>query len=138
LKQLIIEKHIPCRLPVQKLEKITYLVLLGEGFTKHHFVQLTVTDDSEIAALNFKYRGKKSLTDVLTFPAENTLTPLLGDIVIDIQQAERQIGTSNLTTEIATLFLHGLLHLLHYDHIRSEDRLLMDSKFDYYWSLNKE
>ena len=70
----------------------------------------------EISLLNKEYRQKDKPTDVLSFPMEDEV--MLGDIVISLDTAknqaqEREIG---LEREIAFLFIHGLLHLLGYDH----------------------
>ena len=72
-------------------------------------------------ALNRQFRGKDYATDVLSFPADK---PFLGDIVIAIGVAKRQAREQKhpLTTELRVLALHGLLHLLGYDHDHRQDR----------------
>ena len=68
------------------------------------------------------FRRKDSTTDVLSFPNEpdefDTDTNNLGDIVISVEQADRQAKENGLTleNEIKQLILHGLLHLCGYDH----------------------
>lgn len=79
-------------------------------------ISLLITDDETIHQLNKEYRQKDKPTDVLSFPMEDDI--MLGDIVISLDTAknqaqEREIG---LEREIAFLFIHGLLHLLGYDH----------------------
>ena len=79
-------------------------------------ISLLITDDETIHQLNKEYRQKDRPTDVLSFPMEDEV--MLGDIVISLDTAknqaqERDIG---LEKEIAFLFIHGLLHLLGYDH----------------------
>jgi len=72
--------------------------------------------------LNKIFRGKDSLTDVLSFPHEpDEFDPKknnLGDIVISAEQAQKQADENGLTLEgeIKQLILHGLLHLCGYDH----------------------
>src|ERR1035441_2837191 len=91
-------------------------------------------DDSAIRHLNHTYRGKNKATDVLSFPwneAGETPVPrlarsakhgglpnFLGDIVISVETARRNAEFERHTTlnEIRWLILHGLLHLLGYDH----------------------
>ncbi len=89
-------------------------------------ISLSFVEAAEIQDLNNKYRDKNYSTDVLSFPAEDPHT--LGDIVICIEKAEsqaRELGHS-LDREIAFLFVHGLLHLLGYDHeISQEDERIM-------------
>jgi len=77
-------------------------------------------------ALNKQYRGKNGTTDVLSFPARegpfaDVRPELLGDIVISIPLAEKQARSAghSLNREIEMLLIHGLLHLLGYDHERS-------------------
>ena len=72
--------------------------------------------------LNELFRGKNSTTDVLSFPHEpDEFDPdidNLGDIVISVEQAQKQAAENGLTLEgeIKQLILHGLLHLCGYDH----------------------
>jgi probable rRNA maturation factor len=67
-------------------------------------------------ALNRAFRGKDYATDVLSFPAD--VRPFLGDVAIATGVARRQAGDAghSLATELRVLALHGLLHLLGYDH----------------------
>lgn len=76
---------------------------------------------------NSTYAGKNQSTDVLSFPAGDTPgeESYLGDIIISVETAEVQ-RVSSLDNEIMTLSLHGLLHLLGYDH--ETDRGEMNSK----------
>lgn len=84
-------------------------------------ISLLITNDETIHLLNKEYRQKDKPTDVLSFPMEDEV--MLGDIVISLDTAknqaqERDIG---LEREIAFLFIHGLLHLLGYDHETSAE-----------------
>ncbi len=79
--------------------------------------------DRRIQTLNKNYRGRANVTDVLSFPLEQTAFELeaganLGDVVISIPQAQRQSIEHNLSfeREVGQLILHGLLHLSGYDH----------------------
>jgi probable rRNA maturation factor len=78
--------------------------------------------DRRMIELNKFFRGKDSTTDVLSFPHEpdefDPDTNNLGDIVISVEQAQRQAKENKLTleNEIKQLMLHGLLHLCGYDH----------------------
>ena len=87
-------------------------------------VHIAVVSDARVRALNRTYRGIDGPTDVLSFPsADGPLAPLdpraiLGDIVIARGVARRQAreGGHTEATELRVLALHGLLHLLGYDH----------------------
>lgn len=86
-------------------------------------VSIVFMDDEEMRALNAQYRNIPRPTDVLAFAlteGSNRHTPpqMLGDVVISLQTAARQadrLGHS-LRHEIAVLLVHGILHLLGYDH----------------------
>jgi probable rRNA maturation factor len=85
-------------------------------------VAIALVGDARVRALNRAYRRKDSVTDVLSFPAGGDVTrgdPLhLGDIVIAKGVARRQAKAAGHaeSTELRVLALHGLLHLLGYDH----------------------
>lgn len=76
------------------------------------------TDDSGIKALNRQYLGKNRPTDVLSFPMDDP--SIIGDIVISVERAKAQSKEFGvrLNEELARLLVHGLLHLLGYDHVR--------------------
>jgi probable rRNA maturation factor len=75
-------------------------------------VALSLTDDRELHALNQKFAGEDHATDVLSF---NSDPPLLGDIVISVPYARRQ-AKGPLVDELIHLAVHGLAHLLGFDH----------------------
>ena len=89
---------------------------------------IAFVSDRRMKELNGFFRGKDATTDVLSFPHEPDQFEMkspeignqnfLGDIVISIEQAERQANENKLTleNEIQQLILHGLLHLCGYDH----------------------
>ena len=84
---------------------------------------VAVTTDARVRALNRRFRGVSKPTDVLSFPADEPGE--LGDIVIARGVAARQardLGHS-LATELRVLALHGLLHLLGYDHEHDDGRM---------------
>uniref|UniRef100_UPI003EBAD2C5 rRNA maturation RNase YbeY n=1 Tax=Hydrogenimonas leucolamina TaxID=2954236 RepID=UPI003EBAD2C5 len=81
-------------------------------------VELTFTDNATIREINRQQRNVDAPTDVLSFPLEKVPFAPLGEIVISVEYAAdkaSQYGNS-LDDEIALLFIHGLLHLLGYDH----------------------
>lgn len=72
-----------------------------------------------IHALNRQYRGKDKPTDVLSFPLADEIQPsVLGDVVISVETAARQAQRRrhSLREELQILLIHGILHLLGYDH----------------------
>lgn len=92
-------------------------------------VNIVLTDDSEIAALNVKYRNKNGPTNVLSFPSEtdhNFLSSLpvdeLGDIIISVDTAQKEasIADQSLMHRLTWLMTHGFLHLIGYDHEKTK------------------
>ncbi len=98
-------------------------------------IGLTLTDDETIRQLNKEWRNKDRPTDVLSFPAGEIpgyKYKILGDIVISVPYTRRQaqsIGVS-FYEELIRLIAHGLLHLLGYDHEKSEKeaRVMFDKQ----------
>jgi len=90
-------------------------------------VTLVITSDRRVRALNLTWRGLDKATDVLSFPAGEDPGPArhLGDVVISRDTAVRQARDQghSLGTELRVLALHGLLHLLGYDHERDSGRM---------------
>ena len=82
-------------------------------------LSLALVTDPTIHALNRQYRGKDKPTDVLSFPLADEIQPsLLGDVVISVDTASRQAQRRrhSLHEELQILLIHGILHLLGYDH----------------------
>jgi probable rRNA maturation factor len=79
-------------------------------------IQVTLTDDKTIRELNKKWRDKDAVTDVLSFELDEE--GLLGEIVVNREQAERQAAEygNDVEHEIAALVEHGVLHLLGVHH----------------------
>ena len=97
------------------------------------FLSVVLTTDENIHEYNREYRSVDRPTDVLSFPADegdDLLAPpdgFLGDIMISIPRAREQAKALGHSTEREILFLtvHGVLHLLGYDHLRPEDEQIM-------------
>lgn len=95
--------------------------LWQEGYRGSAEVSVTFIDDEAIRELNKQFRDKDASTDVLSFPMDEDDT--LGDIVISVEHAIAQAEEYGhpLEREIAFLTVHSVLHLLGWDHERSED-----------------
>lgn len=93
-------------------------------------LEVLIVTDEEIAAINAQTRDKNSPTDVLSFPLEEIpSSTLLGTIVISIDHVlsvAKKMGHTQ-DDECRLLFLHGLLHLLGYDH-ESDDGEMRDKE----------
>ena len=104
-------------------------------------IELVITDNDSIRELNREYREKNKPTDVLSFPLETPFTEQsvfdipLGTIVIsaDFVKEKAEIYDHTEQDELKLLFIHGLLHLLGYDHetdegeMRQKERELIES-----------
>lgn len=96
-------------------------------------VSIVLTDDESIHEYNLNYRGVDRPTDVLSFTAaegELLLAPpdgFIGDIIISVPKAYEQAGQLGHSPEREIMFLtvHGILHLLGYDHIKQSDETVM-------------
>ena len=97
-------------------------------------VSVTLTNDAYIRTLNHQYRQMDRPTDVLSFALNEGAEPeifggsdinVLGDIVLSVERAEAQAAEygHSLRREIAFLTVHGMLHLLGYDHLKEAERL---------------
>lgn len=98
-------------------------------------IELTVriVDESESADLNQEYRNKAGSTNVLSFPFEcpqEVELNLLGDLVICATVVEREAKQQHKTSQAhwAHMLVHGVLHLLGYDHIEDQDAEKMESR----------
>ena len=100
-------------------------------------LSILLTDDVQIQDLNRDYRNKDAPTDVLSFGQDDGeafpgTVPVLGDLVISLQTAERQATELGhpVAAEVRVLLVHGLLHLLGHDHIEEEERAEMAAAED--------
>ncbi len=92
---------------------------------------LSLVNDSVMRELNKSYRRIDRTTDVLCFPQKNELNPnLLGDIVISYPTALRHSKTFGIGVdeELRMLIIHGVLHLLGFDHKKRKEREVMRKK----------
>lgn len=115
------------------MKSIASLALKMEGFEDHYEVGLTYVSKDEIKDLNREYRDIDKVTDVLSFPLIEDFSSdetLLGDVVISYEVAQEQAKEygHSLEREIMFLFTHSILHLLGYDHIEDEDRVIMEER----------
>lgn len=98
-------------------DDITLIEQIKDDLTDKE-IELIFTDDTEIAEINEAYRGKAKATDVLSFPLEEMPHTPLGTIIISLNHAKSkadELGHS-VKDEVALLFIHGMLHLLGFDH----------------------
>jgi probable rRNA maturation factor len=130
---------------LEQLRRVIERVLGAEGLRGEVEVSLLVVDDATIRQLNATHRAVDRVTDVLSFPLQapeelaageptfvgppdNVLR--LGDVVVSFPRAKEQAADygHSLARELAYLTVHGVLHLLGYDHEDEADRRVMRAK----------
>ncbi|MBI5234492.1 MAG: rRNA maturation RNase YbeY [Deltaproteobacteria bacterium] len=106
----------------RKTAKDMALAVLEELDVEGKELSVLLTDDKEIRALNQRYRGLDKATDVLSFPMDDP--QVMGDVVISVDAVSRQASAygKGLEQELARLIIHGILHLLGYDHVKGTSR----------------
>ncbi|WP_201779720.1 rRNA maturation RNase YbeY [Oxobacter pfennigii] len=131
--------------PIEKLiKKVAKKAIEYEGVNSNPQISVILVDNKEIKEINRVYRKIDSATDVLSFPQidypadlenKENIDPdtgelVLGDIAISLERAYEQSKEYNHTfeREVAFLTVHGVLHLLGYDHETEEERNIMRVK----------
>lgn len=116
------------------LKKVARLVLKGENKEKAD-LSIAFLGQGRMRELNKRYRGKNRVTDVLAFPNKNMG---LGEIVICLREVKKNVKRykSTFEKELSTCLIHGILHLLRYDHEISEQKAKeMEEKQNQYIKL---
>ena len=127
MNKILITKDIYDRTITKKFVKDIVNGILNELSQDNVEISLRLTDNNTIQALNREWRNKDKPTDVLSFPI-NDKPPkykyrILGDVVISLPFAKEQANKIGLSyrEEVLRLTIHGILHLLGYDHETSEE-----------------
>ena len=118
------------------VRRVLQTCLDGEGIDSRASLGLLFCGDRTMRRLNRDFRGKDRTTDVLSFPdagdpggmeLEQEGRPFLGDIAVSLPQCLRQAAERGVDPgdELVRLLVHGVLHLLGYDHIEPADRKRM-------------
>src|SRR5689334_14870367 len=129
------------RVPVGVLRSVARHVLDAEGVAPRVEVDVVLADAATVQDLNRLYRGKNEPTDVLSFassegdiafPDSPDETPSLGEVIVCLPVAEEQAsrGKRAVAGEVAHLLVHGLLHILGYDHEDAADAPVMQARED--------
>ncbi|NQU73520.1 MAG: rRNA maturation RNase YbeY, partial [Candidatus Omnitrophica bacterium] len=121
----------------EDLKKVVKKTLDSEGVTGDVGVNLLLTGDKKITALNKRFLGRNEPTDVISFGTKTRLSPsknlkgFLGEIVISLEIAEynaKRFGTT-VKKEIFLYVIHGVLHLMGYgDKTKKEQRIIQEKQ----------
>ena len=133
--EILIDNQQKKRIPTDIIRQKTKQILSALDCDSHE-ISLVITDNDQIQQLNKRYRKIDKPTNVLAFPMQEgqfrNITPgLLGDIVISCETAQKEAKSANinLTERISQLLIHGILHLIGFDHEASEsDAIKMEEK----------
>lgn len=110
------------------LRKAAQATLQQEKSPSETDLTIVIDDDAALKELNQRFRGYDEPTDVLSFPGDETDPETggryLGDIVISLQRAQEQAASGGhaVEDELQLLVVHGVLHLLGYDHADEEEK----------------
>ena len=129
------------RLPVAELRRVARHVLDAEEVAPAVEVEVVLADAGTVQDLNRLYRGKDEPTDVLSFAAGEAEelfiaspdeAPSLGEVIVCLPVAEAQAATARraVAGEVAHLLVHGLLHIMGYDHEDAADAPAMQARED--------
>jgi probable rRNA maturation factor len=121
----------------QLAEDAARLVLRCAGAPAAAIVDITLADDKAQQSLNRTWRGRDAPTNVLAFPAADSSVPvptgaplLLGDVVLAFETVCREASEQQkpFADHLRHLVVHGVLHLLGYDHIDATDAAHMEAR----------
>jgi probable rRNA maturation factor len=126
---------------VEALRELAEDALRSEKVAPNAELSIVLTDDATVSRLNRDYRATDAPTDVLSFAQnEGDAAPKrpkdapahLGDVVISVDTALRQAAEAaiSIQDELSHLLVHGILHLLGYDHERAKDAKIMRARED--------
>ena len=129
--------QVDCRVENVEIDCTPFMQAAGQALValglRDVELSILLCDDAFIHPLNRDYRGKDKPTDVLSFAMReegDPNDPVLGDVIISIERAQEQALERGhpIGVELALLLVHGILHLLGYDHEEDEEAIVMEAK----------
>ena len=129
--------QVDCRVENVEIDCTPFMQAAGQALValglRDVELSILLCDDAFIHPLNRDYRGKDKPTDVLSFAMReegDPNDPVLGDVIISIERAQEQALERGhpIGLELALLLVHGILHLLGYDHEEDEEAIVMEAK----------
>ena len=109
---------------IKKLQKISYFKSKNQEFS------ILLTNNQKMKKLNFKFRKKNKITDVLSFPLNHKTKKniYIGDIAIGFEIINKRSKVSDFSYEFDKMWIHGYLHLIGYDHKKNKEHAKMAKK----------
>ncbi len=125
-----------------EMVRVAEVVMIAEGLDAGTGVSITLVDEDTIALLNRKHMGKAGPTDVLSFPIEDAAPGVpprraldgppveIGDVVIapSVVRSNAKRDAVVFEDELALMVVHGMLHLLGWDHVAEADAVAMERR----------
>ena len=125
-----------------EMVRLAEVVMIAEGLDAGTGVSITLVDEDTIALLNRKHMGKAGPTDVLSFPIEDAAPGVpprravdgppveIGDVVIapSVVRSNARRDAVAFEDELALIVVHGMLHLLGWDHVAEADAVAMERR----------
>jgi probable rRNA maturation factor len=133
----VVSHREPELLDLEAFERLARFVLEREEALDAVELSVAIVEIAEMTELNERHRGKEGPTDVLSFPCDDPCAVveagepvMLGDVIIAPAVAERQAAEYGHTVEeeLNLLIVHGVLHLLGYDHVEDEQAAAMQAR----------
>ena len=121
------------RVMMRAAEAVSVSPKTGRAIGPGDEICIVLLDDAQIAALNLKWRGKDAPTNVLSFPASPgpalRASRYLGDVALAFETIEREAAEEGETfaDHLTHLVVHGILHLLGYDHVKEDEARRMEA-----------
>jgi probable rRNA maturation factor len=139
--QVLIRPTLGTKVDAGELRRTVQLALGIEQSPSHVSLAVVITDDQEIQALNRQFRDVDAPTDVLAFANDETgqafvdgsdEPPYIGDVIVSLPRAREQAAEHGHSTaeELRLLVVHGVLHLLGYDHATPGEQAAMWARQD--------
>ncbi len=139
--EISIDPQFETDIAAQDILAVARAVLKAESMPDQADLSIVITDDTEIQSLNAQFRHIDAPTDVLAFVEQDTTLPFvhapdelpyLGDVIISFPRAQAQAQEQghSVWDEVSLLIVHGMLHLLGYDHDTLEQEQQMWARQD--------
>ena len=136
---VLVEKGVTADIEAGWLQKVAEQVLIAQGISPKAELSLVLTTPKKIQELNRDYLGEDSPTDVLSFPMEPESPAFvmppdgklhLGEVIISYAQAAAQAREHRhpVKKELAILLIHGVLHILGFDHAQPDEARRMRAR----------
>lgn len=124
--------NLPGRFPASFFQKVAKKVLKTEK-KEDSALSIVFVRSAKMRKLNLEYRKKNRPTDVLSFSESSNEEKYLGEILICLSEVRNnaKIYNQELEEELKRVLIHGILHLLGYDHERKGDKIMMEKQENY-------